>query len=254
MSEPRSERVPLDKCDHDWSTGVCSSCGLAAYESLRRGQWIVEDVSQQSAVEMVERLHYAQGAPNTSVARHGLFRADRITPDGVAMWLPPTPTAARSVAGNEWRGVLALTRLVIDPDVPKNGASFLLGASMQLLDRDRWPWLLTYADSSHGHTGAIYRATNWTYLGPWPAGDTWQGPDGEQRGRKRGKRNLSVAEMTELGFTKRPQAVKHKYVHHVGRVSPICSGSNSASRTADTHGISMSADTTSASVTSGSST
>lgn len=227
--------------------------------TLRKGEWTVAPVSQAETVEVIEALHYAQGAPNTSVARHGLFRADSPLGGmfgellGVAMWLPPTPTAARSVAGQDWRGVLSLTRLVIAPDVPTNGASFLLGASMRLLDRERWPWLLTYADSSHGHTGAIYRATNWTYLGPWDAGDTWEGPDGEQRGRKRGKRNLSVAEMTELGFTKRPAAVKHKFVHHVGRSVSTCSGSNSASRTADTHGISMSAASTSSSVTAGSS-
>lgn len=193
---------------------------------LRRGEWSVGAITQSEAVESIEAWHYAQGAPNTSVARHGLFRSStdaiggmfgRLS--GVAMWLPPTPTAARSVAGREWRGVLSLTRLVVAPDVPTNGASYLLGASMRLLDRERWPWLLTYADSSHGHTGAIYRATNWTYLGPWEAGDTWVGPEGEQRGRKRGKRNLSVAEMTELGFVKQPAAVKHKYVHHVGRVA-----------------------------------
>lgn len=182
---------------------------------LRRGEWLTSPIEHDAAVEAIERWHYAQGAPNTSVARTGLFRAGCDELLGVAMWLPPTKNAAASVAGREWRQVLCLTRLVVAPEVPNNGASFLLGASMCQVDRARWPWLLTYADSAHGHTGAIYKATNWTYLGPWDAGDTWvHSVTGEQRGRKRGGRNLSADEMRALGFERQPRRTKHKYVHH----------------------------------------
>jgi hypothetical protein len=193
-------------------------------EVLRGVDWSVRSITQEEAQNAIERWHYAQGCPNTSVERHGLFRRDEWFGGelrGVAMWLPPTRNAAATVAGEEWRNVLALTRFVLDPAVPHNGASFLLGSSMRLLDRQRWPWLLTYADSSQGHIGSIYRSTNWTYLGPWKAGDTWVGPDGEQRGRKRGGRNLSADEMRSNGFERRPPAVKHKYVHHVGRVGSL---------------------------------
>lgn len=186
---------------------------------LRREEWRVATVSQQEARAAIERWHYAQGCPNTSVARHGLFRSDGFELMGVAMWLPPTPTAARSVAGESWKGVLSLTRLVVAPCVPTNGASFLLGTSMRSLDRERWPYLLTYADTALGHTGAIYRATNWRYVGETAAGDTWTGPNGEQRGRKRGGRNLTAAEMRELGFERRPAAPKIKFVH----VASACS-------------------------------
>lgn len=183
---------------------------------LRRGEWLTRAIEHAEAVAAIEAWHYAQGAPNTSVARAGLFKAkDPTTLLGVAMWLPPTKNAAASVAGREWRRVLSLTRFVIADEVPTNGASFLLGAAMQQVDRARWPWLLSYADSAHGHTGAIYRATNWTYLGPWDAGDTWvHAATGEQRGRKRGGKNLSADEMRSLGFERQDQAVKHKFVHY----------------------------------------
>lgn len=184
---------------------------------LRRSDWSVTTLEQAEARALIERWHYAQGCPNTSVARHGLIGQSGEAA-GVAMWLPPTPTAARSAARHfdmedQWRGVLSLTRLVVAPKAPTNAASFLLGSSMRLVDRARWPILLTYADTSQGHTGAIYRATNWAYLGLVPAGDTWINAKGEQRGRKRGKRNLSVAEMTEAGFTRRPALPKHKFAH-----------------------------------------
>lgn len=181
---------------------------------LRATDWTVEWCSQMQAAEFIEALHYAGGAPNTSVARHGLFRRDDpMTMYGVAMWLPPTKRAAESVCPENWRGVLALTRLCVAPDVPTNGTSFLLGRSMQQLDRAVWHTLLTYADTRQGHTGAIYRATNWTYVGMVPGSDAWVDARGIQRGRKRGGRNLSSDEMRTLGFTRLAPSPKHKFIH-----------------------------------------
>ena len=184
---------------------------------LRAECWTVDPiVDHADAASFVARVHYSRSAANTSTYRHGLYRSGNDALRdlfGVALWQPPTRTAAESVAGADWRGVLCLSRLALDPAVPTNGASFLLGRSMKLIDRDRWPVLLTYADTSHGHTGAIYKATNWTCLGPSPAGDVWIGPNGEQRGRKRGGRTLTAAEMTAAGFTRLPSLPKIKFVH-----------------------------------------
>lgn len=133
---------------------------------------------------------------------------------GVALWLPPTRVAAESVDKDNPRGVLALSRLCIEEAMPTNSASFLLGRSMKMIDRTIWPTLLTYADTREGHTGAIYRATNWTCLGEvrgWPA---WRHTiTGEMRGKKRGPRNLTSAEMVEAGFERLPTMPKIKFVH-----------------------------------------
>lgn len=178
---------------------------------VRKTEWDIITITQADAQDAIERWHYAQGCPNTSVYRHALVRRDSPKVCGVAMWLPPTPTAARSVGGTP-RTVLSLTRLVVAPDVPTNGASFLLGRSMRRIDRSRYPILLTYADTAQGHTGVIYHATNWQCLGPVPAGDTWVNSLGEQRGRKRGGRNLTAAEMRAMGFERVPAAPKIKFV------------------------------------------
>lgn len=134
---------------------------------------------------------------------------------GVTLWIPPTRKAAESVAGEGWQGVLTLSRLAVAPEVGTNGASFLLGRSMRLIDRERWPWLLTYADANLGHTGAIYRATNWTDLGDTDAGDTWLTPDGQQVGRKRGGRTFRAGEMIAAGLVRSAKGKKRKFVHHV---------------------------------------
>jgi len=183
---------------------------------LRACEWFVDGLPMSQAAELVREHHYSRSCANTSVAGHGLYhRDDYMTPKGAALWMPPAPNAAKTVH-DDWRAVLCLSRLVVVPDVPTNGASFLLGRSMQLLDRERWPVLLTYADTRHGHSGAIYKATNWREVGEVKAGDQWIGPFGEQRGRKRGPRNLSAAELESMGFTRLPAAPKIKFVHAVG--------------------------------------
>ena len=185
--------------------------------SLCATEYWVRDISQAAAVSFIERNHYAMGAPNTAVARHALVHFDSPEQvEGVALWLPPTRRAAESVSPKAPEGVLALSRLCLSPDVPKNGASFLLGRSMRLLDRERWPVLLTYADTRQGHTGAIYRATNWECLGEVPGSDAWMAQDGSMRGRKRGGRNLSAAEMRKAGYVRLPSMPKIKFVHRKG--------------------------------------
>lgn len=189
-------------------------------DHLRSADWEVLPVPDHGTASRVIRAwHYSRSTPNTSTYRHGLYPRGSVLhgdPHGVALWIPPTRRAAESVAGDDWQGVLVLSRLVVDPDLPTNGASFLLGGSMRLIDRGRWPVLLTYADTAQGHTGAIYKATNWMCLGAVPAGDTWVNDSGEQRGRKRGGRTMTVAQMIDAGFTRNPVAPKIKFVHKVG--------------------------------------
>lgn len=189
---------------------------------VRAADFEVQSVPTHGEVIRFLRCHhYAKGGPNTSTYRHGMYRSDPAMRPfvgelvGVTLWIPPTRKAAESVAGDGWQGVLCLSRLAVAPEVGTNGASFLLGRSMRLIDRERWPWLLTYADANLGHTGAIYRATNWTDLGDTDAGDTWLTPDGQQVGRKRGGRTFLASEMVAAGLTLSAKAKKRKFVHHV---------------------------------------
>lgn len=169
---------------------------------LATKDWQVFSLPQHGeAVAFLRAVHYGKGAPNTSTYRHGLYRAGVLVGDlmGVALWIPPTRAAAASV-DEQWTGVLALSRFAVHPEAPKNAASYLLAASMRHIDRHRWPTLLTYADTAHGHTGAIYRATNWECLGETPAGDVWVDRGGVQRGRKRGGADATKGRDGGLGI------------------------------------------------------
>lgn len=180
---------------------------------------MVERVAHGEALAAIYAWHYSKSAPNTGQT-FGLFRrADLpLAPlMGAALWLPPTRRAAEAVAGDDWRGVLSLSRLVASPDAPRNAASFLLSASMRLLDRKRWPVLLTYADTRHGHTGAIYKATGWQLDAITNAGSYFV-KDGRQVGRKRGKRNIPVAQLRAEGYEE-IRSDKLRFVHRIGGVA-----------------------------------
>lgn len=181
---------------------------------LRKKDYIVKEVHLSVARALVEEHHYAKGGSITRVFTHGL--AHRDDPDtilGVAWWLPPTKAAAVSVDREHWRGVLSLTRLVIAPGMPTNAASFLLGQSIKLIRKDlRWVALVTYADSGQGHTGAIYRATNWEYAGLMPGHTTWKTPEGGQVSRKSTNKTRNAAEMEALGYVNGGRSDKHKFV------------------------------------------
>lgn len=165
------------------------------------------------ARRLVERLHYARGASNTATYLHGLFRRGEFWEDaclGVAWWIPPTKTAAEATYPTRWQGVLALSRLAIDPAVPKNACTFLLSRSRRLIPASDWPCLVTYADEWRGHTGAIYRADNWEYLGLTAAEPTFT-VNGVMTARKAGGHTRTVSDMLALGAVHEGRHSKHKF-------------------------------------------
>lgn len=99
---------------------------------LRGADWEVRPIDLEAGRRFIEAHHYAGGASNTAVAVHGLFRWGQGELLGVAHSLPPTKPAAQSVSA-DWRNVLALSRFVIAPEVPKNAATFIQARSIRLL-------------------------------------------------------------------------------------------------------------------------
>lgn len=182
---------------------------------LRKENWEVRTTNLDVAARLVGQYHYAKGGSNTATYLHGLFPAGTIFEDeccGVAWWIPPTKSAAQATYPKDWKGVLCLHRLVVVPSVPKNGASYLLGTSMRLIDRARWPCLVTYADTWQGHTGGIYRATNWQYVGETSPSAVYT-LDGRMIARKAGPRTRTKQEMLDMGCVLAGRFSKHKYVH-----------------------------------------
>lgn len=173
--------------------------------------WEVRTVPLAVARELVEAHHYAAGGSNTATYRHGLFMRGIDVCFGVAWWIPPTKSAALATYPPNWRGVLNLSRLVVAPGVPKNAATFLLAASRRMIDREKWPCLVTYADEWRGHTGKIYELDNWTPAGRTKPEATYV-LNGRMLARKAGPKTRTRADMEALGAVMVGRFSKRKFV------------------------------------------
>ena len=180
----------------------------------RRGDYEFDpDVPIAEARSLVEQFHYSKGASNTRTNLHGLRKNGVLI--AVAWWLPPTRVACESVSKDEWKTVVSLSRLVVHPAEPKNVCSLLLGMSIRRIKKDgRWRHLVTYADHAQGHTGAIYRATNWEYVGTTGPYPKWVDSSGRQVAAKATK-NRVKSEMLALGYIFVGNFYKEKFVIHL---------------------------------------
>jgi hypothetical protein len=160
----------------------------------------------------VRAHHYARGCANTSVMAFASRRGGTVV--GAALWMPPTRVCAESVSP-DWRNVLALSRLAMRDAEPTNAESIFIGAMVRAIRTGgRWRSLVTFADGSQGHTGTIYRATNWTYIGPTKPEPRWVSSDGRQVSRL-ATRSRTAADMLALGHHMAGRFPKHKFVMHL---------------------------------------
>jgi hypothetical protein len=120
--------------------------------------------------------HGYGGAGNMATYAFGVYESAGVllTPSGplplhdrlvaAYSWQPPAPGAAKSVCPTCPEGVLMLSRMVAVPRNQRilNHVSRPLRRQMRdLIDRTRWPVLLTYSDEGEGHTGHVYKCSGW---------------------------------------------------------------------------------------------
>ena len=190
--------------------------------------WSIRRIPHEAAVWFVENFHYSKSATIIDFIDIGL-----IAPDGglagAAIWLPPSAGAAKWLAngtGATYNRTLNLSRLVVHPAVPTNGATFLMQGSLKLLRQEGYQVAVTYADSRLGHVGGIYGAANWLYAGETGARVGWADQDGRMRSTRAGNyhndgrlrtRNLTVAEMTARGWSRVRSPGKARFLIAINR-------------------------------------
>lgn len=96
---------------------------------------------------------------------------------GVVCYGQPSPPIQKHSFSNRDFRLYELTRLVIQTR-RENGASMLISRSLKLL-REQPCAVISYADSSMGHSGIVYQATNWLYTGAVKAHDSLYEINGE---------------------------------------------------------------------------
>ncbi len=111
---------------------------------------------------LCEVHHGYAGAGGYATYAFGVYEEGRMIA-GYA-WQPPAYGSAQSVCPEAPQGVLSLSRMVAVPRSERalNHVSRPLRKMMtSLIDRGRWPVLVTYHDEGEGHTGHVYKCSGW---------------------------------------------------------------------------------------------
>ena len=123
----------------------------------------IEPLSYAYAMEIVVANHYLHRKAPCSLAFGLVENATKNIVGVVVYGVSASSTLLKGICGeDEAKNVYELTRLWIDDTVPKNGESFLIGNTLKLLDKEI---IVSFADSSQGHFGVVYQATNFLYTG-----------------------------------------------------------------------------------------
>lgn len=179
---------------------------------MRLADFTVERIDYRRAMSAVVGLHYLHREPPCTHA-FGLF-----DPNGqlCGVCIYGTPSSAplrRGIAGEEHKNnVIELTRLWVHDGVPKNGESFLIGRTLPLIDKEI---VVAFADTSEGHLGVVYQASNWLYTGLSAKRTDWTVEGLDRHGQTIADRFTADAVREKYGaaFSLRDRPRKHRYVY-----------------------------------------
>ena len=127
--------------------------------------YYVQEVTRKEITWFIEKYHYS-GSINGCIAD---FCYALYAPGGIivgAMFF------GRMAMLNQWKrfgdcaeDVIELRRLCCVDGTPRNAESFFIGKSLRLLKR-AWGGrvIVSYADKEYGHSGIIYKASNFTMV------------------------------------------------------------------------------------------
>lgn len=125
-------------------------------------EYDVKRIDYRLAMRIVTERHYLHRVCPCSMA-FGLCDKDNEVWGVVTYGVPCSSTLLKGICGpDEAHNVYELNRLWIHQDMPRNAASYLVGRSLKMLDKEI---VVSFADSSVGHVGYVYQATNFLYCG-----------------------------------------------------------------------------------------
>ena len=131
----------------------------------------VELVQRNAVVSFIEKHHYSHNVNGIQSYYHfGLYRDGKFgLPEmiGAMMYaMPSMPHTSKKYNPINPDKCFELRRLVCIDDTPKNTESYFIGKTLRWLKRNTdKEVIVSFADQYHGHTGVIYKATNFEHYG-----------------------------------------------------------------------------------------
>lgn len=181
----------------------------------------VERIPSKAAKEYIRREHYSRGSHNGPSPCYGLFApSEDQTLLGVLMFATPCSENVRaSVFGPEYKdAVVELHRLHVIDGTPKNTESYFIARALRkvVTDRPSTRGILSFADTTEGHTGVIYQATNAYRIGHTGRAKFFLDEGGRLRHPRQNGVNISDEEAFARGWKSVVRQAKNRYLWIVG--------------------------------------
>ena len=131
----------------------------------------VEHVNRKAIVSFIEKHHYSHNVNGIQSYYHfGLFREGNFgipTMIGAMLYaMPSMPATAAKYNPINPSKCMELRRLVCIDDTPKNTESYFIGKTFKWLKQNTdVEVIVSFADQHYGHSGTIYKASNFESLG-----------------------------------------------------------------------------------------
>lgn len=173
----------------------------------------IERIDKSVADRWVREKHYSH-RPSIFWAGFGLYENDTL--EGVVVYGQPSPPIQRFAFRDRDFRLYELSRLVVQTP-SRNAASFLIGRSLQELERPSA--VVSYADTAWGHAGIVYQATNWIYTGATKSHDHMYLIDGKEvHPSTLADRGITSPKQwaKENGIKTVPPKLKHRYFYLIG--------------------------------------
>lgn len=178
----------------------------------------VKIIDCATAKQYIIEHHYSHGCHHSPFPCYGLF--DKNILIGVLMFATPCSENVRSsIFGKEYKdNVIELHRLHILDVTPKNTESWFISKCLKLLLQDRpqtWA-VISFSDTTQGHEGIIYKASNFMFCGKTGKTTFYMDKNNRLHHPRQNGVNISLDEAIKRGWKPVKRDAKNRYIKILG--------------------------------------
>lgn len=174
--------------------------------------YIVSPIEYQETIKWLKYKHYAKRMPSISYS-FGLYK-DNILIGICTYGSPPSNSLCNGVCGIEYKNdVIELNRLCLNDHKEKNITSYFVSKTLKMLGNKI---VVSYADTSQGHIGVIYQASNFLYTGLSDKRTEWRMKNCELHSKTICEKYTLKQRQNNNDFYVIDRPRKHRYIIFVG--------------------------------------
>lgn len=174
----------------------------------------IKRIDCNTAKKYIQENHYSHGSHNRPSPCYALFDGEDMI--GCMMFATPCSERVRaSVFGEDYKdSVTELHRLHILDCTPKNTESWFISRCLKMLKKDK-PQIkavLSFSDTTQGHDGTIYKATNAYRIGATASALFYIDQEGRLRHPRQNGINITKKMAEARGWTPCKRGAKNRYL------------------------------------------